>query len=228
MKQVMIHLCGATCRLPHRIFIATFIWIALLSQSFSYCPNDCNGHGACGAHDRCYCINGINGRPAWNNPDCSGRTCPSGVSFVGALVTENNIHSIEECSNKGICDRTSGQCACFMGFEGQACERTVCPHQCNLNGYCLTQQEVADDSFRLYNTPWDATKIVGCVCDLGFRGVDCSQVECPSDSDALGGYGNESGRDCSGRGTCDYAVGLCDCYQGFYGRSCQYQSVSTL
>lgn len=40
--------------------------------------------------------------------------------------------------------------------------------------------ELADDAFHAYSTPWDSDKIVGCVCDLGFRGVDCSQIECPS------------------------------------------------
>ena len=35
-----------------------------------------NGHGACGADDKCTCYNRIDGEPAWTFPDCSGRTCP--------------------------------------------------------------------------------------------------------------------------------------------------------
>ena len=202
--------------------------VGLVSKVSAYCPNDCNNHGYCGDYDRCHCFNDANQRPAWSNADCSGRTCPSAPSFIGSVVKKNDVHPIEECSNKGTCDRSSGQCQCFAGFEGQACEMTVCPNQCNLNGYCLNQQELADEAGRIYSTPWDATKIAGCVCDLGFRGVDCSLVECPSGPDALGGYGNEAGRECSGRGTCDYAIGLCNCYTGFYGRSCQYLASALL
>merc|ERR1712216_469168 len=55
---------------------------------------------------------------------------------------------------------------------------------------------------------WDANKHVGCVCDLGARGPDCSLEECPSGSDVLLGKGNNFGRDCSGRGICDYSSGL--------------------
>merc|ERR1711968_397080 len=49
-----------------------------------------------------------------------------------------------------------------------------------------------------YDTAWDAKYQYGCKCDDGFRGPDCSQIECPSTKDPLGGQGNEMGRDCSG------------------------------
>merc|ERR1719454_1027544 len=42
--------------------------------------------------------------------------------------------------------------------------------------------------------------------------------------DPLDGYGNEAGRDCSGRGLCDYGSGTCNCFSGFYGTRCQYQT----
>lgn len=47
--------------------------------------------------------------------------------------------------------------------------------------------------------------------------------ECPTGPDPLKGLGGESGRDCSGRGICDYKVGLCTCFLGFYGQACEYQ-----
>lgn len=49
------------------------------------------------------------------------------------------------------------------------------------------------------------------VCDAGYRGPACDFHECPSGSDPLDGYGNEAGRDCSGRGICNYADGTCSC-----------------
>jgi hypothetical protein len=33
----------------------------------------------------------------------------------------------EECSGRGACDRASGVCACFSGYEGAACGRMACP-----------------------------------------------------------------------------------------------------
>merc|ERR1712146_647892 len=43
-----------------------------------------------------------------------------------------------ECSNKGTCDRKTGLCECFDGFEGRACHRMVCPggFDCNGHGTC--------------------------------------------------------------------------------------------
>lgn len=130
-----------------------------------------------------------------------------------------------ECSNKGACDRKLAMCICEENYEGLACERTICLNQCSNNGECITMKQYAADFGREYSTPWDATKQVGCVCDLGWRGRDCSQMECPSGPDVLKGHGNEHGRDCSGRGICDYKTGLCLCFQGFYGGACEYQTI---
>jgi hypothetical protein len=30
--------------------------------------------------------------------------------------------------------------------------------------------------------------------------------------------------DCSGRGRCDYTVGTCSCFRGFFGERCEQQS----
>ena len=48
----------------------------LVGYVAAYCPNGCNGHGSCGANDKCTCYNRIDGEPAWTNADCSARTCP--------------------------------------------------------------------------------------------------------------------------------------------------------
>ena len=75
-----------------------------------------------------------------------------------------------------------------------------------------------------YAGGWDRAKSFGCKCDAGYRGADCSQVECPSYADALGGDGGAQGRDCSGRGVCDYASGQCACSPGFTGDACDAQT----
>jgi hypothetical protein len=147
-----------------------------------------------------------------------------GTAWVSPkVVAANNVHAMMECSNRGICDRISGTCLCYYDYSGLACEKTSCPNDCNGNGVCQNESELADAAGRVYTTPWDALKQLGCVCDVGYRGLDCSYVECPSSADPLNGYGNESGRDCSGRGICNYFNGVCHCFPGFYGQACQRQ-----
>jgi hypothetical protein len=209
-----------------QISLQIFLFIAFLSLIAAYCPNGCSGHGSCGRDDTCTCYTRIGDtEPAWEEPDCSSRTCPKGKAWVGSVVAANDAHPMVQCSNKGICDGKTGECQCFPNYDGIACERTVCPNDCSMAGVCFTQEQLAIEANRVYTTPWDAKKHVGCVCDLGRRGPDCSLVECPSGADILKGPGNESGRDCSGRGICDYTSGQCNCFTGYYGTKCEYQTV---
>merc|ERR1712100_969124 len=107
----------------------------------------------------------------------------------GDVVSANDAHPLVECSNKGLCDRSTGECQCFENYDGIACERTVCPNACNEAGVCFTEKQLA------------------------------------SGADVLKGYGNEAGRDCSGRGICDYTDGTCQCFVGYYGTRCEYQTI---
>ena len=52
-------------------------------------------------------------------------------------------HFYSECSNKGLCDRSSGLCVCFDGYTGSSCQRTTCPNDCSGNGVCRTVEEIA-------------------------------------------------------------------------------------
>jgi len=188
------------------------------------CENQCSGHGTCEFNDNCRCYTGIDGEAEWTGPDCSLRTCPKDFAWVGDVINANNLHPWAECSNKGICDRNTGECQCFAGYEGVACQRTVCPDNCNDRGTCWPEKHLANRADRTYSAPWDAMKHVGCICDKGYRGPSCDLQECPSGTDPLDGYGNEAGRDCSGRGKCDYSDGTCSCFTGFFGTRCQHQT----
>lgn len=188
------------------------------------CENQCSGHGTCEANVNCNCYTGLDGNPEWTGPDCSLRACPMDVAWVGGVENKNDLHPYAECSNKGICDRKTGTCECFPGYEGVACQRTVCPNNCNDRGTCWPEKHLAAKAGRTYTAPWDALKHVGCYCDIGFRGPACELQECPSGTDPLDGFGSEAGRDCSGRGICDYTSGTCTCFAGFYGTRCQLQT----
>jgi DNA-binding beta-propeller fold protein YncE len=201
------------------------IWDQKRSRSSGYCENQCSGHGNCEMNSNCRCHLNENGDPAWTGADCSLRTCPIDIAWVGSVVSSNNLHPLIECSNKGLCNRQTGECECFTGYDGIACARTTCPYDCYSRGICWPERLLAGHASRLYVTPWDAMKQIGCVCDIGYRGPACELQECPSGPDPLAGYGNEAGRDCSGRGQCDYENGLCSCYPGFFGHRCQHQQM---
>jgi hypothetical protein len=144
---------------------------------------------------------------------------------------------IVECSDGGFCDRKSGECQCLDYYTGAACERSICPDDCSGNGICISEQKIAYDANAIisgsgglasYTVNWDANSQMGCWCDYGFRGADCSLIECPSNPDPIvpgdASFGRLEGRDCSGRGLCDYSSGLCECFEGYTGEACQRQT----
>ena len=189
------------------------------------CENQCSGHGTCEKNANCRCHAGLDGEAEWTGPDCSLRTCPRDFAWVGEVVGANDLHPWTECAGKGLCNRKTGECECFAGYDGIACQRSICPDDCNGRGVCWPQRLLASKADRVYETPWDSTKEVGCVCDPGYRGPSCLEQECPSGADPLSGYGNEAGRDCSGRGVCDYTRGTCNCFISFFGTRCQHQTM---
>lgn len=199
-------------------------WDKRRHRTGGLCENHCSNHGTCEMNNNCKCYTGLDGEAEWTGPDCSQRTCPKDYAWVGEVVNANNLHPWTECSNKGTCDRTTGACNCFPGYDGVACQRTVCHNNCNDRGTCWPEKHLASKVNRMYMTPWDAMKHVGCLCDAGYRGPSCEFQECPSGTDPLDGYGNEAGRDCSGRGLCNFNEGTCSCFSGFFGTRCQYQT----
>ncbi|CAM9769598.1 unnamed protein product, partial [Choristocarpus tenellus] len=82
------------------------------------CPNYCSGHGTCGSGATCSCNSG------WDfAPDCSLRTCSTGVAWADKAYAIDTAHSEVECSNAGLCNRANGLCECFSPFTGAACQR---------------------------------------------------------------------------------------------------------
>jgi len=73
------------------------------------------------------------------------RTCPFTLAWADTADGTNQAHYYAECGNKGQCDRITGECLCFEGFEGKGCRRSICPSNCNGRGTCEYMEEVARD-----------------------------------------------------------------------------------
>lgn len=155
----------------------------LIGYIFGDCSqqNFCNGHGTCqNATSICLCHDGWgseNDVTIYKSPDCSLRVCPSDRAWADIPTGPRSAHAVMECSNRGVCDRSTGLCSCFEGFAGSACQRTSCPNDCSGHGVCVSLKQMARMSNALPLAPntyyegaedgstWDEDKIYGCVCD---------------------------------------------------------------
>lgn len=98
---------------------------------------------------------------------------------------DNSAHEYRECSNKGKCRRDRGICQCYTGYEGSACQRATCPNDCSNRGTCQTIGEMAKKDHNNVYELWDADTTMGCVCDDGYTGPDCSERLCKVGQDPL-------------------------------------------
>lgn len=171
--------------------IAALVMLCLATTVYASCPNSCSKMGLCNKYSQCECNTGYTGG------DCSLRTCKFGASWNDMAYGNEVAHAQVECSDKGLCDRTNGECSCMEGFTGAACDQLACNMNCNNNGRCYTMHELAvqtrdstsaqytyDTEFGAYGV-WDANKIKGCVCDPLFDGYDCSTKTCVRGDDPL-------------------------------------------
>ena len=106
-----------------------------------------------------------------------------------------------ECSNNGVCDRRVGQCKCFPGHEGPACQRLICPGNpvCSGQGMCFNLNQLAkstralpmigslfrydhmDSTTQHPNIAWDDNFGHACICDsswpVGLEAGETQQAE---------------------------------------------------
>ena len=94
----------------------------------------------------------------------------------------------------GICNRRTGSCMCYDGYDGDACQRQSC--NCNNRGTCINIGLMYKTFSPKYNVTsinstyvnWDADRTTSCICDWGFSGAACEQKLCPKGVDPLTFY----------------------------------------
>jgi hypothetical protein len=128
----------------------------------------------CSAHPSTYQVQ-------WSNKkEWEAYPTDHGMAMTGNKNVWDEAHFYRECSNKGTCNRGSGSCECYAGYEGEGCSRTSCPNDCSGHGTCVRPIDV-DDAY----IAWDAYKTQSCRCDSGYHGPDCSLRSCPSGDDPI-------------------------------------------
>ena len=173
--------------------------LATVATVYSACDNHCSGHGTCNTDDVCTCYDNWGIGQAHDSGDCSERVCPYELAWVDDPNKNGKFHKYAECSGRGLCDRATGECQCFDGYEGKGCARTTCPNDCSGHGTCeyiddmsfgatwtdYSVQGFHTDSKTFEFSSWDAGKTRGCVCDATYGDIDCSKRMCPYGNDIL-------------------------------------------
>jgi hypothetical protein len=94
---------------------------------------------------------------------------------------DNSAHYYMECSNRGTCDRATGECNCIDGYDGGACQRASCPgypNSCSGHGVCKSKRQLAWADHQNVYKLWDKDATMGCECDAGYIAADCSERQC--------------------------------------------------
>jgi len=174
-------------------------FLLFLASVNAACDNQCSGHGVCMLDDVCKCYDNWGVGLSHDSGDCSDRICPYEIAWVDTPSKTGQFHKYAECAGQGICDRGTGECTCFDGYEGKACHRYTCPNDCSGHGTCefiddlqfgstwndYTPVGFKQDAATFVDRQWDSRKTRACVCDATWGDLDCSKKMCPYGTDVL-------------------------------------------
>ena len=165
----------------------------------SKCDNGCSGHGVCES-GFCLCYDNWGMGNNLDTGDCSDRICPFEFAWVDTPNRVGDFHKYAECASRGICNRVTGECECFEGYEGKGCQRTSCPNDCSGHGTCEYIQSLGFGNSPFHGgqhglfvqdvipstlNQWDYKKTRLCVCDPEYGDLDCSKRMCPWGNDMM-------------------------------------------
>jgi len=136
----------------------------------------CSGHGFCtNTATTCACYDGYHGIT------CELQDCPMGRAWFDEPTASDTAHGLATCSNMGMCDRTTGLCACRDGYIGAACDIRDCDRDkttfesCSGHGVCINTAQlfelfgysygnVTTDYIKAGGDNWDAFSWYHCLC----------------------------------------------------------------
>ncbi len=64
------------------------------------------------------------------------------TNIIDLATAENKAHALAECSNAGVCDRSTGRCICASPWTGTACDQLACPNKCSGHGQCVSMADM--------------------------------------------------------------------------------------
>jgi hypothetical protein len=122
----------------------------------------CSNRGLCDqVLGECYCE-----RDHFEGAACERKICPKSCSNNGQCISASMLAQEQD---PGIIHQNTG-----------CTSSEIC-----LNGNCTFRDYSNCRSIHVYETPWDASSMFGCLCDSGFQGHDCSQRACPTGDDPM-------------------------------------------
>jgi len=184
---------------------ATFIALA------AACPNACSGNGICGAQSKCSCYQNWQGADcslrscpftlAWadtadgtnqahyyaecgNKGTCDRKTaeCKCFDGYEGKGCRRSTCP--EGCSGHGTCEYIDELAVDYYNRRGGPVNAATTATTATLSNYVTDSDNSRSFTGFLYQL-WDAQKIQGCKCDLGYSGPDCASRVAPKGDDPL-------------------------------------------
>ncbi|RYG40857.1 hypothetical protein EON68_03730, partial [archaeon] len=146
----------------------------------------------------------------------------SAPSVVVATLTEGSTESAA-CSNRGVCDTTTGECTCFTGFgPSDGSGATGTRPDCGFASLATSACPVPPLALGLGSAECAGRGICSgaptytCTCFTGYAGGACEERECPRgrawwDEAVSANVAHTTYQECSARGVCNRATGVCTC-----------------
>ena len=151
---------------------------------------------------------------------CTRAVCPNGCSGHGTCIEAYRMQSdYGSLSYTMPWDaKKNFGCKCDVGFRGPDCSLQECPSDYDpLNGCGGGRCNAASGAYWTMG----ASSSVACPNAVGVSVTTYNYAINIGVSDCF----TLEQRDCSGRGVCDYTSGTCKCFSGFFGESCNIQTV---